>query len=248
MSRSQTGSEDQAVIVRVEPRANAINRTSRNRQQIIASNVELGIIVGSAAQPTLKPNLIDRFLMSIERVDIQPIIVINKTDLVDTAELQPIVGVWGQLGYPVLLVSAVTGQGIDRLRALVAEKDSVVTGQSGVGKSSILNAIQEGLSLRVGRVSSENDKGRHTTTAAELIPLEIGGHIVDTPGIRQFQLWDIISEEVAGMFRDIRPFINLCRYPDCTHTHEEQCGVKDAVADGLVDLRRYESFCQICET
>lgn len=244
----QTGSESQAVIVRVEPRKNAINRTSRNRQQIIASNVQQGLIVASAAQPGLKPNLIDRFLMSIEKSNIQPVIVINKIDLVDPTSLQPTISVWGQLGYPVLQVSAVTGWGIDRLRALVAGKDSVVAGQSGVGKSSILNAIQDGLSLRVGRVSSENEKGRHTTTAAELIPLDVGGHIVDTPGIRQFQLWDIIPEEVAGMFRDIRPFVNDCRFPDCTHTHEEQCGVKDAVADGLIDLRRYESFCQIFES
>lgn len=244
----QTGSEGQAVIVRVEPRSNSINRTSRNRQQIIASNVQQGLIVGSAAQPTLKPNLIDRFLISIEKSNIQPVIVINKIDLVDPASLQSTISVWGQLGYPVLQVSAETGWGIDRLRALVAGKDSVVAGQSGVGKSSILNAIQDGLSLRVGRVSSENDKGRHTTTAAELIPLDVGGHIVDTPGIRQFQLWDIIPQEVAGMFRDVRPFVNDCRFPDCTHTHEEQCGVKDAVADGLIDLRRYESFCQICES
>lgn len=244
----QTGHDNQAVIVRVEPRQTAISRTSRDRQQIIASNIQQGLIVASAALPGLKPNLIDRFLISIEKSGIQPIIVINKVDLVDPADLQPCIAVWGQLGYPVLQVSAITGMGIDRLRKVVAGKASVVAGQSGVGKSSILNAIQEGLSLRVGRVSSENEKGRHTTTAAELIPLEIGGHIVDTPGIRQFQLWDIIPEEVSGMFRDVRPFVNDCRFPDCTHTHEEQCGVKDAVADGLIDVRRYESYCQISET
>ena len=182
----ESQADNQAVIVRIEPRTNAISRTSRDRQQIIAANVQQGLIVASAAQPGLKPNLIDRMLMSIERSNIQPIIVINKIDLVSPADLQPCVSVWGQLGYPIILVSAETGQGMDLLKKIVAGKDSVVTGQSGVGKSSILNAIQSGLSLRVAHVSSENDKGRHTTTAAELIPLDTGGHIVDTPGIRQF--------------------------------------------------------------
>ncbi|MFI4875542.1 MAG: ribosome small subunit-dependent GTPase A, partial [Blastopirellula sp. JB062] len=122
---------------------------------------------------------------------------------------------------------------------------SVLSGQSGVGKSTLLNAIEPGLNLRVGHVSETTDKGRHTTTTASLVPLESGGHVVDTPGIRQFQLWDVIPEEVAGFFRDLRPFISGCRFPDCSHTHEEGCGVKAAVADGFLDVRRYESYCQI---
>jgi ribosome biogenesis GTPase len=129
----------------------------------------------------------------------------------------------------------------------VVGKCSVVTGQSGVGKSSILNAIEAGLQLRVGNVSAENQKGTHTTTSARLVPLQAGGFLIDTPGIRQFSLWDVIPDELAGLCRDIRPFINQCRYPNCTHTHEEECGVKWAVADGKIDVRRYESYCQIRE-
>ena len=133
----------------------------------------------------------------------------------------------------------------DGLRQLVRGRRSVVVGQSGVGKSSILNAIEPGLELKVSAVSLETEKGRHTTTAAQLIPMQAGGYLVDTPGIRQFQLWDVIPEEVAGYFRDLRPYVSLCRFPNCTHLHEADCAVKDAVAEGRLDVRRYESYCQM---
>ena len=239
--------DNQAVIVKVEARRNQLSRTSRQRQQIIVSNIDQVLIVASAAEPILKPNLVDRFVVTAEKARIQPVIVINKIDLVYPADLQPISGVWGQLGYPVIHVSVKKNINIDQLKTIVANKDSVVTGQSGVGKSSILNVIQEGLDVRVSKVSSDNQKGRHTTTTAELIPLDLGGHLIDTPGIRQFQLWDISAEEVASYFRDIRPYVTGCRFPDCTHTHEEDCQVKYAVADGRIDVRRYESYCQIRE-
>ncbi len=265
----QKGDDDktnQGVIVRVEPRRNQISRTSRKRQQIIVSNVDLAMIVASAKEPGLKPNLIDRFIVSAEQSNIVPVVIINKADLVEAADLQPAIGVWCQLGYRVILTSTVTGQGIDELRRIVHGRDCVVTGQSGVGKSSILNAIEPGLQLKVSSVSSENQKGRHTTTTAQLIPLSVTtkdagaendplfdeteqlyrkGHLVDTPGIRQMQLWDVIPEEVAGYFRDIRPFINECRFPNCSHTHEDDCAIKWAVADGKIDARRYESYCSI---
>jgi ribosome biogenesis GTPase len=121
----------------------------------------------------------------------------------------------------------------------------VISGQSGVGKSSLLNAIEPGLHLRVREVSAETQKGKHTTTTARVLPLATGGYVVDTPGLRQFQLWDVIPEEVAGFYRDIRPLVSRCRFPDCTHTHEDDCAVKNAVADGWIDARRYESYCQL---
>jgi ribosome biogenesis GTPase / thiamine phosphate phosphatase len=235
----------EGIIERVEPRAGLLSRTSRGRQHVIVTNVDQLLIITSAAQPRLKPNLLDRYLVTAEKARIEPIICINKVDLVNRADLEPLIGVYSQLGYRTLQLSASKGWGVMALRALIQGRASVFTGQSGVGKSSLLNAIEPGLALRVQSVSQESEKGKHTTTTAELIPLEFGGFVVDTPGIRQFQLWDVIPEEVAGFFRDLRPYVSRCRYPDCTHTHEEPCAVKDAVADGFIDVRRYESYLQI---
>jgi ribosome biogenesis GTPase len=237
--------EGAGIIERVEPRRGVVSRTSRGRQHVLVANVDQLVIVTSAAEPRLKPNLIDRLLVTAERTGVRPIICINKIDLVDPAELMPLVGVYAQLGYDVVFASAITGIGVDRLRERLAGAQSVVTGQSGVGKTSLLNAVEPGLDRRVQSVSEETQKGKHTTSTAELIPLSNGGYVVDTPGIRQFQLWDVIPEEVAGFYRDLRPYVSRCRFPDCTHTHEDNCAVKDAVADGWIDTRRYESYVQI---
>jgi ribosome biogenesis GTPase len=209
------------------------------------TNVDQMLIISSAAEPQLKPHLIDRMLVTAEKSAIRPVICINKIDLTNPADLQPLVGVYGQMGYTVLLLSAATGFGVDRLRRLLRCQQTVLLGQSGVGKSSLLNAVDSDLQLRVAAVSAESEKGRHTTTSARLVPLAHGGYVIDTPGIRQFQLWDVIPAEVAGFFRDLRPYVSRCRFPNCTHQHEADCAVKHAVAEGRLDVRRYESFCQM---
>jgi ribosome biogenesis GTPase len=212
---------------------------------VIVANVTRVVIVASAAEPALKPGLVDRLLMAAESSGIPPLVCINKIDLVDRAGLVPLAGVYARMGYPVVLCSTRDGTGIERLRRAVAGRITAVVGQSGVGKSSILNAIEPGLGLAVAAVSRDTEKGKHTTTTARLIPLAEGGALVDTPGVRQFQLWRIVPAEVPAAFRDLRPFANRCRFPDCTHSHEADCAVKDAVADGLLDTRRWESCCHL---
>jgi len=244
---AQEESLQEGIIERVEPRTGCLSRTSWKRQHVLVSNVDQLLIVTSLAEPTIKWNLIDRMIIMAEKAHIRPVICVNKIDLGDPAEIVPDLGVYTRMGYEVLMVSAQTGRGVERLRQRVQKKGlrSVVAGQSGVGKSSLLNAIEEGLALKTSHVSEMNQKGRHTTTAAELIRLSSGGYVVDTPGVRSFDLWDVIPSEVCGFYRDIAPFTSLCKFQDCTHTHEADCAVRDAVADGLIDLRRYETMCQI---
>jgi ribosome biogenesis GTPase len=240
--------EEQAWVVRIEPRRSTLSRTSKQRRHVIVANVDQLLMVTSAAQPSIKPNLIDRVLATAEQNQLDACVCINKCDLIDTTMLQALIGTYTQMGYRVLMVSAARGWGMDRLRLMTRNRNSVVVGQSGVGKSSILNAIDSGLRQRVQAVSAENQKGKHTTTTAEVFPLSYGGSIIDTPGVRQFQLWDISPSEMSGLFRDIRPFASNCRYPNCSHIHENDCSVKDAVADGRLDGRRYDSYCQMVDS
>lgn len=237
--------EEQAVVERVEPRYGTLSRQSGGREHLIAANVDQALVVVSAMDPPIKPNLIDRFLVSAGKGEVEPIICINKADLVDPSNLQPIVGRYAQLGYHVIQCSAINGWGVKELRQTLQGKQTVLAGQSGVGKSTLINAIEPGLDLETGNISEWSSKGIHTTRRAVMYPLALGGWVVDTPGIRQLALWDVVKEEVEGHFLEFRPFVPLCRFPDCSHTHEENCGVKQAVVAELVSPQRYDSYLKI---
>ncbi|MCA9048333.1 MAG: ribosome small subunit-dependent GTPase A [Planctomycetaceae bacterium] len=241
------GDDYQGVIERVEPRRSVLSRGSQGREHIIVANIDQVLIVASAADPELKPNLIDRYLVMAERHGVHAVICINKTDLADAVQLQQTAAVYSQLGYDVVLTSVPQNRGVQQLRELLTGRQTGVSGQSGVGKSSLLNAVDPNLQLDTSDVSDSSSKGRHTTRRARLVPLSCGGWVTDTPGIRQFELWDLSLDEVDGYFIEFRSFIPYCRFADCTHVHEEQCGVRDAVAAGLIAACRYESYLRIRE-
>ena len=234
--------EQEGLIERVEPRHGVLTRESRRREHVLVANVDQVAIVISLVQPDLKPHLIDRYLAAATKGGLRPILCLNKADLADLPSLQPLLGSYAQLGITTILTSARSGLGVDALRQLLRDRATVFSGQSGVGKSSLLNAVEPGLGLAVKTVSEVNQKGRHTTTYAQLIRLPSGGWVVDTPGVRTLALWDVIPEEVEGFFPEFHPFVPRCRFPNCTHTHEVGCAIKDAVARKLISPRRYHSY------
>ncbi|APW60846.1 ribosome small subunit-dependent GTPase A [Paludisphaera borealis] len=236
---------DEGFIEKVEGRQGVITRGYRGRQHVLAANVDTVFIVSALAEPGLKVSLIDRYLAAAEIGGVRPVIVLNKADLVDVSLYQWVVGLYTQLGYETILTSAADGRGLDQLRTLLAQGVTAISGQSGVGKSSLLNVVQPGLNLKVREVSDWTTKGKHTTTTAELIRLEQGGYVVDTPGLRQFELWGVVPGEIEGHFIEFRPYIPLCRFPDCSHTHETRCAVKEAVYWGQIHPGRYDSYLKL---
>ncbi|MCA9085516.1 MAG: ribosome small subunit-dependent GTPase A [Planctomycetaceae bacterium] len=243
----QEGDAYQGVIERVEPRSSVLSRNSQGKEHVIVANIDQVLIVASAADPELKPNLIDRYLVMTERHGLDAVICINKTDLGDPVQLQKTAAIYAEIGYKIVLTSVPNQQGLGQLRELLHGRQTGVSGQSGVGKSSLLNAVDPALNLDTSDVSDASSKGRHTTRRARLVPLTDGGWVTDTPGIRQFELWGVPLEELDGCFIEFRAFVPYCRFPDCSHTHEEQCGVRDAVQAGLLAPERYQSYLRIRE-
>ncbi|MHC5112040.1 MAG: ribosome small subunit-dependent GTPase A [Planctomycetota bacterium] len=237
----------EGVIEVVDPRHGHLRRKVGRRIQTIVANVDQAIIVTCAAEPAPKPNLIDRYIVAASAGGIAPIVCMNKTDLDDDGNAATLISRYRDLGIKTVETSAVTGAGIECFRSICQGRATVVAGQSGVGKSSLLNALQPGLSLRVGRVGTQNQKGRHTTTTAELLKLDIGGYVVDTPGIRSFDLTMIPRHEYEAHFVEFVKHVADCKFPDCTHTHETDCALKRAVEDGHVHPDRYRSYVQMFE-
>lgn len=245
----EIASEKEGIIVAVFPRSSSLSRSdiSGKKEQLIAVNVDLAVICISVVEPPLKPSLVDRYLIAAEKGNLHPIIVINKIDLLESASeaekelYQEFLKAYEPLGFPIVSISTKTGVGLDTLRSLLQHKTSVFSGQSGVGKSSILNACF-GLTLKTGELTQKTAKGAHTTTMAELLALPGGGYCVDTPGIRSFGIWNLKKDEVLSHFRDFSAFKKQCKFPDCSHTQEPECAVIKRVERGKLSILRYQSY------
>lgn len=240
---------DEGVVEKVLPRRTKLSRrTPRDPrvEHIIVTNVDQLLIVASVRKPRLTPGIIDRYIIAGDAGGLQPVICINKTDLArDPSEYLDLVHVYREMDYVVLLTSATEGSGLGPFKDILRDKSTVLAGHSGVGKSALINAIQPGLKLRIGPVTT---KGRHTTAGVSLLKLDFGGYVVDTPGIREFTLWEIEKRDVAQFFPRIWDLSEDCRMPDCIHIHEPDCAVKKAVESGELPDARYDSYVKIVET
>jgi ribosome biogenesis GTPase len=246
--------ERERALARLAPRpgGRGARRWSRDgylaeREQVIVANPDQAVFVFACADPKPRLRMLDRLLVGAELQHIPPVICANKTDLVKQNEARNLFGIYEQIGYPVIYTSALEGRGTKELGQRLEGKISVLVGPSGAGKTSLLNRLQPDLGLHVREVSEATGKGRHATVVPQLFPLECGGWVADTPGIRALALFDVDPEELDAYFPDIAPFVTHCQFSDCTHTVEPGCAVIEAVEEGLVSEHRYESYVRLRE-
>jgi ribosome biogenesis GTPase len=249
-------SDGTGLITEILPRRNHLARATATPmpgahafEQIIVANVDLVVAVFSAARPAPKWNMLDRYLVSAESLGLPAMICITKWDLIQDGdtELETKLTVeiddYRRIGYPLVLTSGVAGKGLAELKVALQGRVSVLVGKSGVGKTTLLNALQPGLGLRVEEVSRASGKGKHTTSHLEMFPMEFGGAIVDTPGMREFALWDVEEDDLAFYFPEMRPYIGRCKFGmDCQHDEEPGCALRKAVVAGKINPRRYQSY------
>ena len=241
-------SGENGIITTLEPRKNYIIRRSVNlskQTQILGANLDQAVLVVTLASPPTSLGFIDRFLVTAEAYGIPAILVFNKLDLFSEEGkeiLQQYKAIYENIGYSCYDVSALEGTHVDVLQDVLKDKVTLVSGHSGVGKSTLINRLVPGLELRTGRISDWSDKGKHTTTFAEMIELPFGGKLIDTPGIRELGIVDIEKTELSHFFPEMRYYLNKCRFNNCRHINEPGCVVLDAVEQGNIEESRYESY------
>jgi ribosome biogenesis GTPase len=238
--------ERHSVLSRTRPGAHDTRRMALDREQVLVANPDQVVLVFSIMRPQPSLRKLDRFLVVAEVNELPAVIAVNKIDLLASIdEAREMFQVYEDLGYQVIYTSTKSGEGVVELKEALHDKISVLTGSSGVGKSSLLNAIQPGLGLQVREVSEATEKGMHTTRHAEMFALEGGGYVVDTPGIRGLALFDVAPEELDAYFREIAPLVPQCQFSDCTHQHEPGCAVRAALEDGRISPARYDSYLRL---
>ncbi len=251
--RLERGERDDAwAIAEILPRRSRLARRAPGGAQgerIVAANVDQVVVVFAAAKPEPHPRMLDRFLVIAEGNELAARIVINKVDLVGEDVARERFGAYEKIGYPVIYTAAKAGIGLDAAREALSGRRSVLTGPSGVGKSSLLNAIYPGSGLRVGEISESVNKGRHTTVGAKMLPLpdESGGYVIDTPGLREVGIWAMPARELDTCFPEMRTRREDCRFRDCRHVIEPECAIRDAVARGDITADRYDSYLRLLE-